>query len=107
MTDYIKREDAHRIAIQYGADPVAAKIMELPRVPVLIMTPARVKKIENMIDELCYGAEYGADYDLLERAAALFQEVLNGQPEVDKAEAFCRMMDDVIGPEMRRKEKNE
>lgn len=74
--EYIKKADAHRIALHDGSDVCAERIQELPAENMLCMTTELRSKIRKMRNELRYGAEYGADYTLLEEAADLLTEIL-------------------------------
>lgn len=76
MTEYIKKADANRIALQDGSDACAARIQELPAEHVICMTRELREKIRKMRNELSYGAEFGAEYTLLEEAADLLTEIL-------------------------------
>lgn len=76
MTEYIKKADAHRIALHDGSDACAAQIQELPAERVFCMTRELRAKIRKMRNELSYGAEFGAEYTLLEEAADLLTEIL-------------------------------
>lgn len=76
--EYIRKIDAHRIALHEGGDVCAQKILELKREPVILMTPEKELRVMRMIDELNYAAEVGCEYDLLERAEDLFRDIMQG-----------------------------
>ena len=76
--EYIRKIDAHRIALHEGGDVCAQKILELKREPVILMTPEKELRVMRMIDELNYAEEFGCEYDLLERAEDLFRDIMNG-----------------------------
>ena len=76
MTEYIKKADANRIALQDGSDACAARIQELPTERVVCMTGELRARIREMRNELSYGAEYGVEYTLLEEAADLLTKIL-------------------------------
>lgn len=76
MTEYIKKAEAYRIALHDGSDACAARIQELPAERVICMTTELRAQIRKMRNELSYGAEYGAEYTLLEEAADLLTKIL-------------------------------
>lgn len=51
MTDFIKRSDAHRIALHYSGDVAAQKIMELPAVKQLPEQPGGEDKMIRIKQE--------------------------------------------------------
>lgn len=79
--EYIRKIDAHRIALHEGGDVCAQKILELKREPVICITKDLRLRIRKMRNELRFGAEYGAEYTLLDAAADLLKEILEAEDE--------------------------
>lgn len=79
---YIKRSDAHRIALRNGDQATAAAIADLQPELVTLQDARTIYETANMIDELrscAEGHSVGREYELMIRAAEMIERIVFGE----------------------------